>query len=247
MLRTVKAIAFLLMATISAFFTSGCSDKSVCSSENLINAINNVLSKQAIYIAIPCTPLEENKPVPPFVVIDPMMGNKNVVKGSNHRKDIYLNRLVKYAKLLEQSGAISLKKSSFKIHSPFSGLVKRNGYIVDYHRDISRTLELTEYYGVGKANIGTIEVREITKTTKPFYVEGIKCVDISFTVKLSKLISCISEEVLLASYAQEEVDNAEATYRLYLDEDAKEWKVKNKKPLLIDPIRRYFMSLLVAK
>ena len=52
---------------------SGCEDRAVASSNNMIRAINKVISNEEVMIAIPCMSLRDDKVVPPFVIIDPML------------------------------------------------------------------------------------------------------------------------------------------------------------------------------
>ena len=222
---------------------SGCEDRAVASSNNMIRAINKVISNEEVMIAIPCMSLRDDKVVPPFVIIDPMLKELGVT-ATGHQKDIYLNRIVKYAKVMEKSGAINLKKSRFKIHMPFVGIKVFNGYEVDYNPDIARTLQISPYYGLAMATIGTLQVNELIKTTTPYFEDGIKYVDITFTVKIDNLLSCIDDDTLIESFAKEEVDNAKATYRLYLDKDSLEWKVQKPKKLNINPLRKSFVYLV---
>ena len=79
---------------------TGCEDRAVASSNNMIRAINKVISNEEVMIAIPCMSLRDDKVVPPFVIIDPMLKELGVT-ASGHQKDIYLNRIVKYAKVME--------------------------------------------------------------------------------------------------------------------------------------------------
>lgn len=239
----INKICTLLMLIISAISLSACEDKSVASCDNLIEAINNVISKEEIYIVVPCLSLRADKTVPPFVVIDPMLKNKNNYRLAT-QKEIYLNRIVQYAKAMERSGAISLRQSRFKLYLPYTGEQIFSGYEVDYDRNIARTLQPTPFYGLGKANVGRVQVSEILKTTNPFFNDGVKYVDITFNIKLTDVLDCIDEELLYDSFVKEEVDDVKATYRLYLDKDSLSWKVKDPKALNIDPVRKFFSYLI---
>ena len=67
---------------------TGCEDRAVASSNNMIRAINKVISNEEVMIAIPCMSLRDDKVVPPFVIIDPMLKELGVT-ATGHQKDIY--------------------------------------------------------------------------------------------------------------------------------------------------------------
>ena len=77
-----------------------------------------------------------------------------------------------------------------------------------------------------------------------FELDGQEWVDITVTLKYSQVLDCINTDVLRASYAMDEVNNTEIKFHLYLDDNAKRWKVDNKIDLPLDPVKKFYTSLV---
>lgn len=71
-----------------------------------------------------------------------------------------------------------------------------------------------------------------------------KCIDITFSIKVSQKLDCIDDEILESSAITEEVSSLRTTYRLVLDENAKRWIVRDPAPLQLDPVKKFFKFLI---
>jgi len=61
---------------------------------------------------------------------------------------------------------------------------------------------------------------------------------------MSQKLDCIDDEILESSTITEEVSSLRTTYRLVLDESAKRWVVRDPAPLQMDPVKKFFKSLI---
>ncbi len=236
-----RKLTTLLSAFALMFSLNACSDKSIPSSENLTEAINDEIVDAGLWIPVAGSSVIEGSTNEPFVIVDP---DKNELSQAGKSNAQYLRGLIAYAKVLEQSGAISLKGGQFQTYLPFEGLVERKGYFVSYNDDLSRTLKATPYLGIMAAKVANLEVNNFVKTTAPYELDGQEWVDITVTLKYSQVLDCINTDVLRASYAMDEVNNAEIKFHLYLDDNAKRWKVDNKIDLPLDPVKKFYTSLV---
>ncbi|MGN0894498.1 MAG: hypothetical protein ACI4ND_05820 [Succinivibrio sp.] len=237
-MRLMHVFKCLLTYISLAVILSACQDKSVPSSENLIEAINNEISKQNVYLPLPGASTVDGTVKPPIVLVD--FANPKNAKSYFGIKDSYQKKLLDYAELLRKRNLLSMKEASFPVKFPFRGVSTCYGYILEFSPQLNRTLSPSKYYEISKAILGNLEVKEIVRSTYPFVVEGLSCIDITFSVKLSQYLDNLTEDVMIASFVKEEVANAQTTYRLYLDESSKSWKVLDPKPLKIDPVKRFF-------
>ena len=235
-------IKTLAMTLVFSTLLCGCEAKSVASSENLTEAINSELSKQVIWMALPGSSVTEGTVSAPFVIVDPY--NSNNPETNYAGKTQYLKRVIAYAKLLEKHKAVRLTEDSFTITAPFRGSVRAFGYNVKYNQDLLRTIQTTPFYGLSKAQAGTVELKDIINSTTVFEKDGEKCIDITFSIKMSQKLDCIDDEILESSTITEEVSSLRTTYRLVLDESAKRWVVRDPAPLQMDPVKKFFKSLI---
>lgn len=235
-------LGFIKTLTLTLVFSTilcGCEDKSVASSENLTEAINSELSKQIIWMALPGSSVIEGTVSAPFVIVDPY--NSKIPKPIMPAKRLF-KRVIDYAKLLERHKALKLTEDSFTISAPFIGSVRAFGYTVKYNQDLLRTIQTTSFYGLSKAQAGTIELKDIINSTPVFEKDGEKCIDITFSIKVSQKLDCIDDEILESSAITEEVSSLRTTYRLVLDENAKRWIVRDPAPLQLDPVKNSLNS-----
>lgn len=238
-------LGFIKTLTLTLVFSTilcGCEDKSVASSENLTEAINSELSKQIIWMALPGSSVTEGTVSAPFVIVDPY-NSKNSETNYAGKKD-YLKRVIDYAKLLERHKSLKLTEDSFTISAPFIGSVRAFGYTVKYNQDLLRTIQTTPFYGLSKAQAGTVELKDIINSTTVFEKDGEKCIDITFSIKMSQKLDCIDDEILESSAITEEISSLRTTYRLVLDENAKRWIVRDPAPLQLDPVKKFFKFLI---
>lgn len=224
----------------------GCTDRSASSYENLKYAINNELKKQIVSIPIVGSSINEGTTDLPFIIVDPSLkGNKQKLIDKHLQR--YLDRLVKYARTLERAEAVKLSLSKFNVHKNFVGTVNLEGYIIEYNPDITRTMSVTPYYGISSAKVANLEVRDFVKTTNAFIEDTKLCIDVTFNVKLTNLISCVDDDVLLESTTKEVIGNTQMVYRLYLDTRRKEWRVLKSQPTSIDPVKTLYKRLISDK
>lgn len=151
-------------------------------------------------------------------------------------------RVIDYAKLLERHKALKLTEDSFTFSAPFIGSVRAFGYTVKYNQDLLRTIQTTPFYGLSKAQAGTVELKDIINSTTVFEKDGEKCIDITFSIKMSQKLDCIDDEILESSAITEEISSLRTTYRLVLDENAKRWIVRDPAPLQLDPVKNSLNS-----
>lgn len=237
-------LGFIKTLTLTLVFSTilcGCEDKSVASSENLTEAINSELSKQIIWMALPGSSVTEGTVSAPFVIVDPY--NSKIPKPIMPAKRLF-KRVIDYAKLLERHKALKLTEDSFTISAPFIGSVRAFGYTVKYNQDLLRTIQTTPFYGLSKAQAGTVELKDIINSTTVFEKDGEKCIDITFSIKMSQKLDCIDDEILESSTITEEISSLRTTYRLVLDENAKRWIVRDPAPLQLDPVKKFFKFLI---
>lgn len=235
-------IKTLTMTLVLSIMLSGCEDKSVASSENLTEAINSELSKQIIWMALPGASVTEGTVSFPFVIVDPY--NSKNSENSYAGKTEYLKKVIAYAKLLERHNVLKLTEDVFTITAPFRGSVRAFGYTVKYNQDLLRTIQTTPFYGLSKAQIGTVKLKDIINSTSVFEIEGEKCIDITFSIEMDQKLDCIDDEILEESSITEDISNLRTTYRLTLDESAKRWVVKDPSPLQMDSVKKFFKSLI---
>ena len=57
----LKQYIYILVFIVLCSLCSGCEDRSVASSNNMIRAINKVISNEEVMIAIPCMSLRDDK------------------------------------------------------------------------------------------------------------------------------------------------------------------------------------------
>ena len=230
-----------ILSIASLVFVSGCIDNSKLTTENLKKAINQDLAKNQIYIAIPGQLLDSGAMVKSFVIFDP-----DYEKESNTSAvydNMYKQGLIDYAFMLENAKILNLTRGVFKRKVEFEGMIESKGYALSYISDIERTLSSTKYPGILKAMVGNLEVRDFVKTTNPYFEDGLKTIDVEVNVKLANTLDSISEEVLIASYAYEEISRAVISYKLYLDETERRWKIKASKSAKIDIVKRFYRSI----
>lgn len=242
----MKLLKTLLLSVFSVCFTmslSGCSDESIASSNNIKKAINRELAKQSVWIALVGSSAREGSNKPPFVILDPRAKINEQMVVKKHRL-AYLNTILNYAFTLQNSGALRLETGYFDIHNPFNGTIHSYGFIVQYNQDLTDSLSVLPYYGLVQAKIASLEVKDFIRTTTPQIKNGVEYVDITFTVKMADLASCINQDVLRESFALEEVGNAVTTYRVYLNKDSSRWEVLEPKHVIIDPVGRYYRKLI---
>lgn len=67
---------------------------------------------------------------------------------------------------------------------------------------------------MSKAQAGTVELKDIINSTTVFENDGEKCIDITFSIKMSQKLDCIDEEILEISAITEEISSLRTTYRL---------------------------------
>lgn len=156
----------------------------------------------------------------------------------------YLNSIINYAFTLQNSGALRLENGYFDIHNPFNGTIHSYGFVVQYNQELTGSLSVLPYYGLVQAKIASLEVRDFIKTTSPQKKNGVEYVDITFTVQMNDLASCINQDVLRESFALEEVGNAVTTYRVFFNKDTQRWEVLEPKHVIIDPVGRYYRKLI---
>lgn len=230
-----------ILSIVSLIFVSGCIDNSKLTTENLKNVINHDLAKNQIYIAIPGQSLESGTMVKPFVIFDPDYENES--NTSSIYDNMYLQGLIDYAFVLENSKLLNLSRGVFKKKVEFVGMIDTKGYTLSYIGDIDRTISPTKYPGILKAIIGNLEVRDFVKTTNPYIENGLKTIDVDVNVKLANKLDSISEEVIIDSYAYEEISRAVISYKLYLDETERRWKIKSSTSAKIDIVKRFYRSI----
>lgn len=230
-----------ILSIASLVFVSGCIDNSKLTTENLKKAINQDLAKNQIYIAIPGQLLDSGAMVKSFVIFDPDYEKES--NTSSVYDNMYLQGLIDYAFVLEKSKLLNLSRGVFKKKVEFVGMVDSKGYSLTYIDDINRTLSPTKYPGILKAMIGNLEVRDFVKTTNPYMEDGLKTIDIEVNVKLANKLDSISEEVVIDSYAYEEISRAVISYKLYLDETERRWKIKSSTSAKIDIVKRFYRSI----
>lgn len=236
------SIKTLITTLIFSITLCGCEDKSVASSENLTEAINLELSKQIVWMPLPGSSVTEGSVTTPFVVVDPY--NSHNKENTYLGKKKYLKGIIDYAKFLERHKVLRLSENYFTTTAPFRGPAQVFGYTVKYNQDLLRTIQTTPFYALSKAQVGTVELQDIINSTSVFEKDGEKCIDITFSIKMSKKLDCIDEEVLERSSISEEVARLRTTYRLVLDDNLKRWVVKDPFTLKMDPIKKFFKSLI---
>lgn len=243
-MKHFRLLILIAFSFISSLFVCGCSDRSSATYENLKYAIDNELRKQIISIPIAGSSVHEETTDIPFVIIDPTLkANQN--RSLDKHMIFYLNKIVSYAHTLENSGALKLTEATFTFHKNFVGSIKMSGYQVEYNQDLTRTMTVTPYLAISSAQIGSLEVRDFVKTTNTFMDDGKQCIDVTFNVKLTNVLECINDDVLFESGAKKAVSNCVNTYRLYLDESNKEWRVLMKtKTSTIDPVATLYKRLI---
>lgn len=232
---------FSLLTLVSLVLITGCIDNSKLTTENLKKVINQELSTNNIYIAIPGQSLESGTMIKPYVIFDPDYENENST--NSVYDNMYQQGLLDYAITLENAKLLTMTRGTFKRKVKFVGLVDSNGYALSYIKDIDRTISPTKYPGIFKAMIGNLEVREFVKTTNPYIEDGVKTIDVDVHVKIANKLDSISEEVIIASYAYEEISRAVMSYKLYLDEVERRWKIKSTKSTKIDVVKRFYRSI----
>lgn len=242
-MRNIRLLFLVIAFFLNSLFVCGCTDRTSATYENLKYAIDSELKNQIIRIPIPGSSVHEGTTDVPFVLADPTLEEN---KNRNFEKHMvsYLNKLVSYANTLEKSGALNLSYANFTYHKNFVGSIKMSGYQIEYNQDLTRSMSLTPYYAISSAQIGLLEVQDFIKTTVPFIDDNKQCIDVTFSVKLTNVLDCINDDVLFESGAKEAVRNSINTYRLYLDESQKEWKVLVKtKTIAIDPVSVFYKRL----
>ena len=212
--KSFSAFTLTVASVLTLMFTTGCTDESIASSNNIKSAINRELAKQSVWIALVGSSAREGSNKPPFVILDPR------------------------AKINEQ---MVVKKHR---HNPFNGTIHSYGFVVQYNQELTGSLSVLPYYGLVQAKIASLEVRDFIKTTSPQKKNGVEYVDITFTVQMNDLASCINQDVLRESFALEEVGNAVTTYRVFFNKDTQRWEVLEPKHVIIDPVGRYYRKLI---
>ncbi|MGN0915502.1 MAG: hypothetical protein ACI4NE_04015 [Succinivibrio sp.] len=235
-----RFIGILIFASLCIL--TGCRDKSVASSENLRESINDVIRGTPVYIAITGMSTREGSGAPPFVVLNPISSDGKKYSMSDQEFS-YLTGLLRYSRVLEKAGAIKLEPGKFVIQRPFIGRSTHDCYEVIPTKDILRTISPTPFQGLMKAMIGTITVDQFTSTSRHQFDDGVWYIDVTFTVKLDRKLDCVDDNVLFESGVLEVLANSSFTYRLYLDERKHEWTVLEPKPITIDTVRVLFKKL----
>jgi hypothetical protein len=241
--KSFSAFTLTVASVLTLMFTTGCTDESIASSNNIKSAINRELAKQSVWIALVGSSAREGSNKPPFVILDPRAKINEQMVVKKHRM-AYLNSIINYAFTLQNSGALRLENGYFDIHNPFNGTIHSYGFVVQYNQELTGSLSVLPYYGLVQAKIASLEVRDFIKTTSPQKKNGVEYVDITFTVQMNDLASCINQDVLRESFALEEVGNAVTTYRVFFNKDTQRWEVLEPKHVIIDPVGRYYRKLI---